>query len=124
LDDVHPQPRELVRDLQLLLLVQRDARRLLAVAKRRVEDGYSVRHVVPFVVSSCIPLRLAAIAPPRVHIPLKGEQEKSQVGEGRHRLEKGYRVRTTLPTLRRSWRKRWASAPRSIGKAPATTGRT
>ena len=39
LDDVHAQPRELVGDLQLLLAVQRDAGRLLAVAQRRVEDA-------------------------------------------------------------------------------------
>jgi len=34
--------RELVGDLQLLLRVQRDAGRLLAVTQRRVEDQYSV----------------------------------------------------------------------------------
>ena len=38
LDDVHPQPRQLLCDLQLLVPVQRDARRLLAVAQRRIED--------------------------------------------------------------------------------------
>ena len=42
LDHVDAQPRELLRDLQLLLRVQRDAGRLLAVAQRRVEDQYSV----------------------------------------------------------------------------------
>ena len=43
LDDVHAQPRQLVGDLQLLLHVQRDAGRLLAVAQRRVEDEDAVR---------------------------------------------------------------------------------
>src|SRR5439155_3393280 len=42
LDDVHAEPSELVRDLELLRRVERDARRLLAVAQRRVEDQYSV----------------------------------------------------------------------------------
>jgi len=32
------QPRELLRDLDLLLSVERDPRRLLAVSQRRVED--------------------------------------------------------------------------------------
>jgi hypothetical protein len=42
LDDVDAQPRELMRDLDLLLAVQGDARRLLAVTQRRVEYPYSV----------------------------------------------------------------------------------
>ena len=42
LDDVHAKARELVRDLQLLLLVERDARRLLTVAQGGVEDPYPV----------------------------------------------------------------------------------
>ena len=42
LDDVDAEPRELVRDLELLLLVQRDPRRLLPVAQGGVEDLYSV----------------------------------------------------------------------------------
>src|SRR3954468_22939887 len=37
-DDVDAQARELVGDLELLLRVERDAGRLLAVAQRRVED--------------------------------------------------------------------------------------
>ena len=53
LDHVDPQPRELLRDLQLLLGVEADPGRLLAVAQRRVEDQYSVgvlglNHVVLF----------------------------------------------------------------------------
>ena len=42
LDHVDAQPRQLLGDLQLLLRVQRDPRRLLAVTQRRVEDQYSV----------------------------------------------------------------------------------
>jgi hypothetical protein len=87
-DHVDSEPRQLVGDLELLLLVQRDARRLLAVAERRVEDLYSVVsvavHVVPSA-SSVLPgllgLRLGgrhALFPP------KGEKEKSQVGGARH----------------------------------------
>ena len=40
--DINPLERELLGDLQLLLRVQRDARRLLAVPQRRVEDLYAV----------------------------------------------------------------------------------
>ena len=52
LDHVDAEPRELLGDLQLLLRVQRDPGRLLAVAQRRVEDQYSVGivrlgHVTP-----------------------------------------------------------------------------
>src|SRR5262249_24234418 len=52
LDHVHAKAGELLRDLQLLLRVQRDAGRLLAVAQRRVEDQYSAwvfwwGHVTP-----------------------------------------------------------------------------
>jgi hypothetical protein len=43
LDHVDAQPRELVRDLELLDRVQRDAGRLLAVAQRGVEDDDPVR---------------------------------------------------------------------------------
>ena len=52
LDDVDAELRELLRDLELLGLVQRDAGRLLAVPQRRVEDSYVIRiavgHAVPF----------------------------------------------------------------------------
>src|SRR5437868_650874 len=38
LDDVHAEPLELLRDGRLLVRLQSDARRLLAVAQRRIED--------------------------------------------------------------------------------------
>ena len=51
LDHIDAEPGELMRDLELLDGVERDAGRLLAVAQRRVEDQYSVwvrrRHVMP-----------------------------------------------------------------------------
>ena len=53
LDHVHAQARELVRDLELLAGVQRDARRLLAVAQGGVEDDDSVVHGAPLVGFSC-----------------------------------------------------------------------
>src|SRR5436305_10876494 len=42
LDHVDAKPSQLLRDLQLLLGVEGDAGRLLAVAQRGVEDQYSV----------------------------------------------------------------------------------
>ena len=45
LDDVHPQPGELVRDLQLLRRVEAAARRLLAVAQRGVEEDDRLAYV-------------------------------------------------------------------------------
>ena len=91
LDDVDAQARELVGDLELLGRVQRDARRLLAVAQRRVEDQYSVGvHVVMSLLcrlrpaaSSRLGLRLRgrhALFPP------KGEEKKSEVEQERHAL--------------------------------------
>jgi hypothetical protein len=41
-DDVHAEPRQLVGDLELLGRVERDARRLLPVAQRRVEQQDAV----------------------------------------------------------------------------------
>ena len=84
LDDVDAQARELLGDLELLGRVERDARRLLAVAQRRVEDQYSVGvvrpgHVCSFAsrpaASSRLGLRLRgrhALFPP------KGEEKKSE----------------------------------------------
>src|SRR3954468_3225149 len=86
LDHVNAKPRELVRDLDLLLLVERDPRRLLAVAQRGVEDLYviwcAVVHAVPF---HCLPLCLLALVsrlqrPPR-NIPPEGGGAEG--GEGR-----------------------------------------
>ena len=60
LDHIDAQPRELVGDLQLFLLVQRDSRRLLAVAQGRVEDLDAVCLAASFVhldvvhVAACI----------------------------------------------------------------------
>ena len=45
LDDVDPEARELLRDLELLADVERDAGRLLAVPQGRVED----QHLVPYI---------------------------------------------------------------------------
>ena len=44
LDDVDPQPRELLRDTHLLVDRQRRARRLLPVTQRRVEDPDDAAH--------------------------------------------------------------------------------
>ena len=78
LDDVDAEPRELVRDLELLGRVQRDARRLLAVAQRRVEDQYSVWiHVVSFLVSRSYGFtrdRFAASRPPARYSPRRGRR--------------------------------------------------
>ena len=41
LDDVDPEAGELLGDLELLADVERDARRLLAVSQRRVEDQHT-----------------------------------------------------------------------------------
>ena len=75
LDDVDAQARELVRDLELLGRVQRDARRLLAVAQGGVEDDDPVGGPwsLLLLASSCVLLRagFAASRPPRA-IPPEG----------------------------------------------------
>ena len=87
LDDVDAEPRELVRDLELLLPVQRDPRRLLAVAQRRVEDPYSVLLV-------CGPCRRSLLRPyllllvlaaggRHASFPPKGEKRRSRRAAGR-----------------------------------------
>ena len=89
LDDVDAQARELVGDLELLGRVERDARRLLAVAQRRVEDQYSVGafrwHVV---LSMGFVLRLLVIGlrlrGRHALFPPKGEEEKSKGELERH----------------------------------------
>jgi hypothetical protein len=60
LDDVDAQPRELVRDLELLLAIERDARGLLAVPQRRVEDEDAVLVAYRVV----LPVRHVATPPP------------------------------------------------------------
>ena len=93
LDHVDAEPRELLGDLQLLLRVQRDARRLLAVAQRRVEDrvlgwGRPSAHVI--VLLSCLELwlllgaGLAATCGRHALFPPKGEEKKSKVETKRH----------------------------------------
>ena len=52
LDVVDPEARQLLGDLELLGDVERDARRLLAVAQRRVEDPQMVGH--GWLLSSCL----------------------------------------------------------------------
>ena len=94
LDDVHAQARELLGDLQLLLLVERDPGRLLAVAQRRVEDLYSPRfapalggvlgHVVPFSAPPRSPL-VSRLRGRHALFPPKGEEEKSKRELERHR---------------------------------------
>ena len=85
LDDVHAEARELLRDLELLLAVERDPRRLLPVAQGGVEDPYSVLlgavHVGPTSLRRCclVLLELAARRPPRV-IPPEGGEEGEVAG--------------------------------------------
>ena len=91
LDDVHAEARELLGDLELLGRVERDARRLLAVAQRRVEQQDAVRvfgyqgHVVasPFSVGSCTATSSGWFAASggrhALLIPLAGEEKKSEV---------------------------------------------
>ncbi len=97
LDHVHAQTRELLRDLELLLRVQRDARRLLAVAQRRVEDDYSVRVLRwRHTCASFALVQLLLGLGSRLHaaagalFPPEGEEKKSKVEGERHR-QTGYR---------------------------------
>ena len=98
LDHVDAQPRELVRDLELLGRVQRDPGRLLAVAQGGVEDDDPVRvhGVAPLLGLGCsspVGLRLRgrhALFPP------KGEEEKKKAGVQRHR-------RSTLSATPTAW---------------------
>ena len=91
LDHVDTEPRQLVGDLELLLRVERDPRRLLAVAQRRVEDQYSVwivglAHVTPLKVSAA-----STGAGSRLHaaagalFPPKGEEKECKAEAERHR---------------------------------------
>ncbi len=94
LDHVHPQAGELVRDLHLLRAVERDARRLLAVAKRRIEDPYSVllaasvAHVIAlFFVLPVFPLSLRLAAATR-YSPRGGRRRRRRRRERRDIAEK------------------------------------
>ena len=95
LDHVHAEPRELLRDLQLLGRVQRDARRLLAVSQRRVEDDdpVGVHGTAPFLSLSCffsgVSSRLAAA---HALVPPRGEEKKK--GEAAQRHEFPERIAT------------------------------
>ena len=95
LDHVDPEPRELLRDLQLLLRVQRDAGRLLPVTQGRVEDQYSawvlgLAHVTP----KCLGLDVFSVLVSRLRaaahalFPPRGEEEKSEIEAERHSADK------------------------------------
>ena len=101
LDDVDAEARELVRDLDLLLRVQRDPGGLLAVAQRGVEDSYSVllgagHVVVPFRSPACVllsvGLRLRAAAtrysPRRGRRRRRSRAEECDMSSCRHRLHR------------------------------------
>ena len=110
LDHVHAETRELLCDLELLLRVQRDARRLLAVAQRRVEDDYSVRvlrrrhaHVSFALVQRLLGLGSRLHAAAGALFPPEGEEKKSKVEGERHRPT-GY----TSGHERQLWRGRLA----------------
>jgi len=85
LDDVDPETRQLLGDLELLRDVEGDARRLLAVAQRGVEDQYSVGivrrgHIAPLWLVLGLLLAGLRLRGRHALFPPKGEQEK---GEGR-----------------------------------------
>src|SRR5581483_11716520 len=97
LDHVDPEPRELLRDLDLLLRVQRDPGRLLAVPQRRIEDvdpllvGYrSGAAHVPFLllVETRMTLSVAATRRPAL-LPPQGEEKEKRgaLGLRGHRVQ-------------------------------------
>jgi hypothetical protein len=102
LDDVGAETGELVRDLDLLVAVERDPWGLLAVAQRGVEDLYSValvsrRHVFPF----CALPRFSCargFSGRHASFPPKGEKEKSQIEQERHAVQ-GYTPRAGHPRI-------------------------
>src|SRR5262249_22927959 len=92
--------------LQLLLGVQRDAGRLLAVAQRRIKDQYSVwirpRHNTPWnleLASSRLVSRLHAAA--GALFPPKGEEKKSKVEAERH-ARQAYQYGQPAPRVQRA----------------------
>ncbi len=144
LDHVHAQARELLRDLELLLRVERDPRRLLAVAQRRVEDQYSAwvlscAHVAP------LETRFFSVLVSRLHaaagalFPPKGEEKKSKVEARRHAPDSvpTVRKRHDLLSMNRRWdhdktlprgdapgtQRRPARAPPERPRVPGDTGR-
>src|SRR4051794_17980121 len=89
-DDVDTQARELVGDLELLVRVERDAGRLLAVAQRGVEDDDPVRvvrrgHAMGSLKSrswSCLVLVRGFGRPPRAVTPPAGGGGEVEGGRG------------------------------------------
>ena len=83
LDDVDAQPRELVRDLELLGRVQRDPGRLLAVAQGGVEDDdpVGVHGLLLCLPRGSFSSWYAASRPPRA-IPPEGGGEEGDRGRG------------------------------------------
>src|SRR5918997_1942563 len=84
LDDVDAEARKLMRDLQLLGGVERDARRLLAVSQRGVEDDDPVVHVSVLLLGLCDLLLRAGFAasrPPRAIPPEGGGEGGAQAGD-------------------------------------------
>ena len=144
LDHVDAQARELLGDLELLLRVQRDPGRLLAVAQRRVEDVDPVARAIPswcsalmrafLLLASALPIdsllvlrlsRRPALFPPKGEEKEKREAVEPVASFGRvssSSASASSGTSTTLPTFLRSAMKRWASAARSNGNASATTG--
>jgi hypothetical protein len=148
LDHVDSEARELVGDLELLCGVQRDARRLLAVAQRGVEDadvvGVDAAHDVDspcskgsrccFSQSVCGSAAATQIAPPiggageagraRVHASCADESKRSGRSCGRTRarmfVERGHRRVLQPPRrLRRRVRARRRRIDRVCARAAA-----
>ena len=123
LDHVDAEPGELLGDLQLLLRVQRDARRLLAVAQRRVEDQYSVGIVRLWSWSLLSGLELGFfsvlvrgyVRPPARYSPRGGRRRRRGRGEEPSARQRSKRIRSpTMASLQRmsasqrtSQRSRW-----------------
>ena len=87
LDHVDAEPRELLRDLQLLGGVERDARRLLAVSQGGVEDDDAIRvHGAAPVRKSFLLLSFSVrgLAAAHALIPLAGEEKKKGKAAERH----------------------------------------
>ena len=107
LDDIDVQPLELPRDRDLLLDVHRAARRLLAVAQRRVEDADVVGSGGCPVVS-CGHRVLSSLASERTAAPRpRGGRKRKRPGRlSAHRPGRLFQVlsRFVRPAPRRAWR--------------------